>query len=162
MNRKRSQKWYLKNEKEVMKSLGLTPTKGSGSGFVEKEDGYNDFILSQLKSTDKESIRVSLRDIRKLKVHATQERKLPLFLIQFIQEDEVYGLVRVGELKEVARHLDIKRLNSNNKYSLFEDIDVEVRIKGNISRISSSKKGREDYWERIEKEMEEKNEKRKK
>ena len=39
MNNKRTGKFYRKNEAEVMKSLGLIPTKNSGSGWIEKEDG---------------------------------------------------------------------------------------------------------------------------
>lgn len=31
---KRSTKFYRRNEAEVMKSLGLKPTKNSGSGWV--------------------------------------------------------------------------------------------------------------------------------
>lgn len=49
---KRSGKFYRKNEAEVMESLGLKPTKNSGSGWVEKEDGQSDEIICQLKSTD--------------------------------------------------------------------------------------------------------------
>ena len=33
-NQPRSFKFYRKNEEEVMKSLGLKPTKNSGSGWV--------------------------------------------------------------------------------------------------------------------------------
>ena len=51
-NNKRSFKFYRQNEAEVMKSLGLKPTKNSGSGWIEKEDGQNDYIICQLKSTD--------------------------------------------------------------------------------------------------------------
>ena len=56
--------FYRKNEAEVMKSLGLEPTKNSGSGWIEKEDGQNDFIICQLKSTDAQSIKVNQKDIR--------------------------------------------------------------------------------------------------
>ena len=49
---KRTGKFYFRNEKEVLKSLGLTPTPQSGAGWVAKEDGENEIILAQLKSTD--------------------------------------------------------------------------------------------------------------
>ena len=55
----RSGKFYRKNEREVMKNLGLKPTKNSGSGWIEKEDGENETIIAQLKSTDSESIKVN-------------------------------------------------------------------------------------------------------
>ena len=59
MNNKRTGKFYRKNEAEVMKSLGLIPTKNSGSGWIEKEDGQNDYVICQLKSTDAQSIKVT-------------------------------------------------------------------------------------------------------
>ena len=39
---KRSTKFYRKNEAEVMQQLGLKPTKNSGAGWIEKEDGQNE------------------------------------------------------------------------------------------------------------------------
>lgn len=36
---RRSGKFYSKNEKEIMRRFGLKPTKASGSGWIEKEDG---------------------------------------------------------------------------------------------------------------------------
>ena len=38
---KRTTKFYRKNEEEVMKSLGLKPTKNSGSGWIEKEENLS-------------------------------------------------------------------------------------------------------------------------
>ena len=61
-NKMRNGKFYRKNEREVMKNLGLKPTKNSGSGWIEKEDGENETIIAQLKSTDSESIKVNLLD----------------------------------------------------------------------------------------------------
>ena len=61
---KRSGKFYRKNEKEVMESLGLKPTYNSGSGWVEKEDGQNEDVICQLKSTDAQSIKINQKDIR--------------------------------------------------------------------------------------------------
>ena len=39
---KRSTKFYRKNEEEVMRRLGFKPTKNSGAGWIEKEDGQNE------------------------------------------------------------------------------------------------------------------------
>jgi hypothetical protein len=86
VNKKRSGKFYRRNEAEVMQRFGLTPTKNSGAGWLEKEDGYNDFILSQLKSTDAESIRLTLLDIHKLEYHAITEHKLPVFMNSFCKQ----------------------------------------------------------------------------
>ena len=38
---KRSGKFYRRNEQDVMAQLGLQPTKNSGSGWIEKEDGQS-------------------------------------------------------------------------------------------------------------------------
>ena len=62
---KRSGKFYRKNEAEVMKALGLVPTKNSGSGWIEKEDGQNENVICQLKSTDAQSIRIVQKDIHR-------------------------------------------------------------------------------------------------
>ena len=43
-NQPRSFKFYRENEKQVMESLGLKPTKNSGSTWIEKEDGQNDLV----------------------------------------------------------------------------------------------------------------------
>ena len=43
---KRSGKFYRKNEKEIMRSLGLKPVAGSGCGWLDKEDGQNDYHCS--------------------------------------------------------------------------------------------------------------------
>lgn len=38
MAKKKTSKFYFKNEKELMRSLGLNPTPGSGNK-IRKEDG---------------------------------------------------------------------------------------------------------------------------
>ena len=63
MAMKRSGKFYRNNEAQVMKSLGLTPTKNSGSGWIEKEDGQSEHVICQLKSTDANSIKVNKKDL---------------------------------------------------------------------------------------------------
>lgn len=88
--RQRTQKWYLANEKKVLKAIGLKPCKGSGNGMLEKEDGFNDEVIAQLKSTDKDSYRLSQDDLKKLKYHATVDHKLSLFLIEYLQYDELW------------------------------------------------------------------------
>ena len=43
----RKQKFWFKNEKRVMKRLGFEPVPGSGSGWVNKEDGENENLLGK-------------------------------------------------------------------------------------------------------------------
>ena len=81
---RRSGKFYRKNEADVMTSLGLKPTKNSGSTWIEKEDGQNDYLICQLKSTDATSIRINQNDIRILESNSVVAHKIPIFAIQFL------------------------------------------------------------------------------
>lgn len=96
---KRSGKFYRRNEAQVMKSLGLTPTPNSGSGWLVKEDGQSEDVICQLKSTDASSIRIAKVDIDTLMYNASVSHKIPVFAIQFIQTNEVFLLVRPEDLQ---------------------------------------------------------------
>lgn len=102
---KRTGKFYRKNEAEVMKSLGLKPTKNSGSGWVEKEDGQNDFVICQLKSTDAQSIKINQKDIRMLEHNAAIEHKMPVFAIQFLNTREVWLMVKPEDLSMISKYI---------------------------------------------------------
>lgn len=102
---KRSTKFYRKNEVEVMESLGLKPTKNSGSGWIEKEDGQNDYVICQLKSTDAQSIKVNQKDIRVLEYNASVSNKLPLFAIQFLNTNEVWLMMKPEDVTEIAKYI---------------------------------------------------------
>lgn len=99
---KRSGKFYRKNEADVMKELGFEPVPNSGSGWLHKEDGENEFALCQLKSTDANSIKINKIDLDKLQYHALVSHKLPVFAIQFLQSNEVYLLIRPEDLPSVT------------------------------------------------------------
>lgn len=103
---KRSGKFYRKNEAEVMRQLGLQPTKNSGSGWIEKEDGQSEDVICQLKSTDAESIRIHLKDLHTLLYNASVSHKLPVFAIQFLQSNEVYLLIKPEMLEAAARYIE--------------------------------------------------------
>lgn len=103
--RERTQKWYLENEKHVMSFLGLTPCKGSGNGAVEKEDGYNDKVLAQLKSTDKMSYKMDHFDLEKLSYHAMYSNKLPLFVLEFLKYDELWLCCKVEDILAIVASL---------------------------------------------------------
>lgn len=102
---RRSGKDWFRNEAEVMKLLGLEQVPGSGSSWIAREDGENENVLCQLKSTDAQSIRVQLQDIHELQVHALTSHKLPVFAIQFRDSNEVFLLVSPVQLHEVAEYL---------------------------------------------------------
>lgn len=102
---KRTTKFYRKNEEEVMQTLGLTPTKNSGAGWIEKEDGQNDYVICQLKSTDAQSIKVNQKDLRILEHNASVTHKIPLFAIQFLNTGEVWLLAKPEDFTSVSEYI---------------------------------------------------------
>ena len=139
---KRSGKFYFKNEKEVLKSLGLKPVPGSGSGWVHKEDGESETLLVQLKSTDSGSYRINLLDLKKLEYHSTVSHKSPVFLIQFLQHNKIYALVDINNLDEL--------FNAMVKEERPENIiknEVHTIERGNVK---SSKKARSSFFKEQE------------
>ena len=110
---KRSGKWYRKNEADIMKQLGLEPTPNSGSGWLIKEDGQNEQIICQLKSTEKESIGIKKLDLDKLEYNAKVAHKIPVFAVQFIGSNDVYIMVRPNDINDIARYL--KGLSSETR-----------------------------------------------
>lgn len=142
---KRSGRFYRRNEAEVMESLGLKPTKNSGSGWVEKEDGQSDEIICQLKSTDAESIRLHKKDFDVLNYNAAVAHKLPVFAIQFIQSNEVYLLVKPDMLTEVAQYIETGEHTTNHEFvgvDLSEHEDVKPTAK---KVVKSSSNAREQF-----------------
>lgn len=102
---KQTTRFYRQNEAEVMKDLGLRPTKNSGSGWIEKADGQNDYILCELKSTEKASIGVKFADIAKLEEQAIVSNKLPLFAINDLTNSEVFVIMRPEHIQDIAKYL---------------------------------------------------------
>jgi Holliday junction resolvase len=141
---KRKTKFYYKDEKETMKELGLTPVAGSGSGWLNKEDGENEIYLAQLKSTDKSQITIHKEDLNKLEYHAQNSNKIPLFIVKFLQTEEVYIMVNKDDIKNFTFNE-----NKNILHSVNDDNEIiEVKKK----KISSTKEARDKF----NKEMEEK------
>lgn len=142
---KRSTKFYRKNEEEVMAALGLKPTKNSGSGWIEKEDGQNDYIICQLKSTDAQSIRVNQKDIRILERNASIAHKLPVFAIQFLNTGEVWLMAKPEDFTSVSEYIEngeTTTLTLGIDLSQCEDVTV------NSKRIvNSALSAREQFYE---------------
>ena len=148
---KRSTKWYRKNEMEVMADLGLVGTKNSGAGFIEKEDGYNEYILAQLKSTDGQSIKVCLDDIEKLEYHAKVEHKLPVFVIEFNQTNDVYILVKPIDLPNISQYLRTGQAVVNEDH--IELANFEAPTVRNM--VTSSASGKDNFAKSKEKQRKE-------
>lgn len=153
---KRSGKFYRKNEAEVMLSLGLQPTKNSGSGWVEKEDGQSDDVICQLKSTDAKSIRIQLSDIHTLEYNAAVCHKLPVFVIQFLETNEVFLLVKPELLSEAAEYIKTGEYTGANEFigvDLSEHEDMTV-TSNNV--IKSSSRAREKFRNELNSKFEKK------
>lgn len=103
---KRSGRFYYRNERETMERLGMRQVPGSGNGWVSKEDGENENVICQLKSTDARSYRVDLRDINALLHNAAVSRKIPVFAVQFLQTDDLFLLVRPIDVPELSRYIE--------------------------------------------------------
>lgn len=116
MAKRRLNRYWTKNEKKVMRKLGLRPVPGSGSGELLKEDGENDYIICQLKSTEATSISVKRLDVEKLLYHAELYNKIPVFAIQFMNGPMLLATVP-EELGNIAQYL-------NN--DLFERKQIEL------------------------------------
>lgn len=142
---KRSGKFYRRNEEKVMLSLGLKPTKNSGSGWVEKEDGQSDKIICQLKSTDKESMRLNKYDIDTLNYNAAVSHKLPVFAIQFLSSNETYLLVKPEQLCDVAKYIQTGEVETENEFIGLDLSDYEESYATPKVRVKSSSKARESY-----------------
>lgn len=123
-NNKRSGKFYRKNEREVMRSLGFEPTPNSGSGWIAKEDGQNENAICQLKSTDAKSIRIDQKDIEVLEYNAMVSHKVPVFAIQFLNTNEVFLVVRPEYLKDLNKV--IKGERDINTHSDFLGLETQV------------------------------------
>ena len=144
---KRSGKFYLLNEKQVMESLGLKQTPGSGNQWLQKEDGQNEDFICQLKSTDKESMTIRKYDIDTLLYNASVSHKVPVFAIQFLQSDEVFLMVRPEDLMDVSKSLKGERVERNG------DIDLEPYEKPKVKKksVRTSENGRLEYKKEMEK-----------
>jgi len=141
-----------------MKMLGLTPTIASGSKWVEKEDGYNDEVLAQLKSTEHGSFRITMDDLKKLEYHAMVEHKAPVFLIDFIKPDRLYLVVEVNNIQEVYNHLfsnkdsAVRVLEPSITKELLQRDKDDTISQMNRRRITSGNK--EKFWEDRQQEYE--------
>lgn len=141
---KRSGKWYRSNEAKVMKRLGFIPTKNSGSGWVEKEDGANEGALCQLKSTDKQSIKVNKVDLDTLAYNAAVSHKIPVFAVQFIGDDDVWLMLKPEDIESAAKYISSGTLPPKGDEELLQlGQDSSSEARGSV--IRSSKRAREKF-----------------
>lgn len=141
---RRKGKFYGKNEKEVMKGLGLTPAPASGAGWIVKEDGENELSMVQLKSTDSTRYTLDMLDMKKLEYHAQVSNKIPIFLVQFLQEDRMYAIVPVDSILDLSKALETGHVQ--------ERISIKPeKLVSSRALIRSSKTSRDKFFEEKEK-----------
>ena len=140
---KRSGKFYSQNEKRTLKALGLTPAPASGAGWVVKEDGENETLMVQLKSTDSLSYRLSRLDMKKLEFHADISHKVPVFLVQFLKDDRLYAIVDVNNIDDLFYGLKGIKPNTTS-------VDIEA-IREDIAS-TTTKERKEKSLKELEKE----------
>lgn len=143
---KRSGKWYRRNERDVMEMLGMEPTPNSGSGWVVKEDGQNDHVVCQLKSTDANSIRINKKDIDTLEHNAMVAHKVPVFAIQFINAGQVYLVIKPDAIEDVQRYLKTGK-NETQDFLGIDEMELEPVQTCRTSTIRSSSEARLQFEE---------------
>lgn len=139
----RSGKFYRNNEKDVMQMLGLNPTPNSGSGWIIKEDGQNENVICQLKSTDAQSIKINLIDIEKLFYNASVVHKIPVFAIQFINSGDVFILVKPTDLTDVSKYIETGKKEESEV--LHDVLTLEELPRRKTKLIKSSSSAREQF-----------------
>lgn len=152
MANKRSGKWYRNNEAKLMRMFGLEPTPNSGSGWIVKEDGQSEDVICQLKSTDASSMKIQLQDIQKLEYNAIVAHKLPVFAIQFIQNDDIYLLVKPTDLVDLAHYINTGGSRSTVEIPVDTDEnELEETETCPVITIRSSSSARESFRREYEK-----------
>ena len=147
---RRSGKFYRNNEKEVMRSLGLEPTPNSGSGWIVKEDGQSDEVICQLKSTDANSIKINKSDLDTLEYNSLVSHKLPVFVIQFLQSNQSYLVLKPEDLSDIVKYIKTGEI-SEKRFDSVEIIDVEEKEIKPRKMIGSSYKARKAFERENEK-----------
>lgn len=98
-----------RQEKGWADEYHLKVTAGSGNRWMEREDAYNEYLLFQMKYTQKKSITIHLRDVLELVQHAKEVGKTPVFLVRFGEKEgmEIDLLcVQPHHLESVSDHLE--------------------------------------------------------
>ena len=139
---KRNGKFWYRNEKETLSDLGFEQVPGSGNGWLAKEDGESETTLVQLKSTDKSSYRLDMLDMKKLEYHAEVAHKIPLFLVQFLQQDKIYAIISVDNISNLCEMFQTGKVSKNE---VVDAGKVEVRNR----KVSSSNKAIKQYRKEV-------------
>ena len=146
--RKRSGKFYSKNEKETLSKLGFKPAPASGAGWVVKEDGENELAMVQLKSTDNTRYTLDMLDMKKLEYHAEVSNKIPIFVVQFLKEDRLYAIVPIDNLIDLKDCIESGKKEEKVTISKTEAVTSRRLIKSNSKARDQFFKEREEKYGR--------------
>ena len=146
--RKRSGKFYSKNEKETLSKLGFKPAPASGAGWVVKEDGENELAMVQLKSTDNTRYTLDMLDMKKLEYHAEVSNKIPIFVVQFLKEDRLYAIVPIDNLIDLKDCVESGKIEEKVTISKTEAVTSRRLIKSNSKARDQFFKEREEKYGR--------------
>lgn len=82
-------------------------------------------------------------DMKKLEYHAAVAHKIPLFLVQFLQQDKIYAIISVDNLSDLK---DIIETGSVSESKVVSNSEVEVKSR----KVSSSSKAMNQYRKEME------------
>lgn len=146
---KRSGKFYYRNEKETLETLGFKQVPGSGNGWIAKEDGESENTLVQLKSTESSSYTLQMLDLKKLEVHAETANKFPLFLVQFLKHDKIYAVVSVENIADLTQMLKTGKVQDRTvKFDSRSSLVERKKVSSSSKAINSYRKEMQDKWKR--------------
>ena len=123
-----------------MGKFGLVGTPASGAGII-KEDGQNDYVIAQLKSTIRDAITVHLSDVQVLNANAEIAHKLPVFILQFVN-GPILLCVQPNDISAVAEYLNVPESNIEKIFKKNNSKVCTIHEKGDIikPKVRSSKK----------------------
>lgn len=94
------------HEKRLLRAIGVRPTRGSGNTWTQPQDGENENLMVQSKSTQNKSISIKADDVLSLCLDAKRAHKIPVFLV------DINGIrlmcVRPEHLEELAKYYEEK------------------------------------------------------
>lgn len=90
-----------RQERALAKQLQGSVNAGSGNGWVRKGDVRSDKELWECKITSAKSYSLKRADLNKLNEQALMDGRIPIFLIEFMQEGESFVVLSKDDYLEM-------------------------------------------------------------
>jgi len=145
--KQKTNKFWLKNEKQVMEELGFKQVAGSGNGWIHKEDGVNDYALCQLKTTEQQSYKLNLLDVKKLINHANMENKIPVFVIEFLKNETLVCLRKEDLIEFLELYNGNKEKPTSTHINNYNDIEVNNDVIKSSWQVDTNEEQLDDVEE---------------